>query len=403
MPTKLNSAGKQQNYIPAGNGDPSGEYGTNNGSGNKHIKIDNGKAEPNVIDDNNKDFTGKTPPKQETKTKEDNKPNVIDDNFSVELKDKGGKNKGKNLKEKINNVNKSKIPSEKIEENIRFGTLPMQQLIEIVFENDKFNIKDGSASVSAFGDTLFINEKDLKEQPSYYSKGGVVYHELGHALDGTFELGMGGTWKNPKILWASNTVELSNGKTLADTLKAENTYNKKNDIFKKMSEEYNNRKKELFKENGVDLDQLNKRIDELDKSFVEAREQYGKDNNLTWENNNKKWDYYYNLRDSNKEYKQLKDTKWDIERKIDKTLCVEFGDLSDIRSSMGYETFGMGHSQSYWKDTSNKGKEFFAECCSAKATNPKSWELLKKYYPNSCKAFEELTSKMKKGELKKKR
>ena len=37
MPTKLNKAGKQQPYVPKGNGDASGEYGTHTGS-NKHFK-----------------------------------------------------------------------------------------------------------------------------------------------------------------------------------------------------------------------------------------------------------------------------------------------------------------------------------------------------------------------------
>ena len=36
MPTKLNRAGKPQNYVPAGNGDASGEYGNHSGS-NKHF------------------------------------------------------------------------------------------------------------------------------------------------------------------------------------------------------------------------------------------------------------------------------------------------------------------------------------------------------------------------------
>lgn len=38
MPTKLNSAGEQQNYVPAGNGDASGEYGDNATGSNKHFK-----------------------------------------------------------------------------------------------------------------------------------------------------------------------------------------------------------------------------------------------------------------------------------------------------------------------------------------------------------------------------
>lgn len=40
MPTKRNHAGNQQPYIPAGNGDPSGEYGDNATGGNVHIRIE---------------------------------------------------------------------------------------------------------------------------------------------------------------------------------------------------------------------------------------------------------------------------------------------------------------------------------------------------------------------------
>ena len=45
MPTKLNKAGKQQEYIPAGNGDPSGEYGTSKGTNKNFTK-------PNIISEN---------------------------------------------------------------------------------------------------------------------------------------------------------------------------------------------------------------------------------------------------------------------------------------------------------------------------------------------------------------
>ena len=49
MPQKLNKAGKMQDYIPAGNGDPSGEYGNASGS-NKDYQPK--KTQPNVISDN---------------------------------------------------------------------------------------------------------------------------------------------------------------------------------------------------------------------------------------------------------------------------------------------------------------------------------------------------------------
>lgn len=43
MPTKRNKAGQQQNYVPAGHGDASGEYGDNATGSNIHIKFENFK------------------------------------------------------------------------------------------------------------------------------------------------------------------------------------------------------------------------------------------------------------------------------------------------------------------------------------------------------------------------
>ena len=51
MPTKLNKAGKMQDYIPKGNGDASGEYGTSNGT-NKNFTTSDKKAKANVITEN---------------------------------------------------------------------------------------------------------------------------------------------------------------------------------------------------------------------------------------------------------------------------------------------------------------------------------------------------------------
>lgn len=52
MPQKLNKAGKMQDYIPAGNGDPSGEYGTSKGTNKNFTTSDKKKTEANVIAEN---------------------------------------------------------------------------------------------------------------------------------------------------------------------------------------------------------------------------------------------------------------------------------------------------------------------------------------------------------------
>ena len=52
MPQKLNKAGQMQDYIPKGNGDASGEYGTSNGTNKNFTTSDKKKTEANVIAEN---------------------------------------------------------------------------------------------------------------------------------------------------------------------------------------------------------------------------------------------------------------------------------------------------------------------------------------------------------------
>jgi len=52
MPQKLNKAGKMQDYIPAGNGDPSGEYGTSKGTNKNFTTSDKKSSKANVITEN---------------------------------------------------------------------------------------------------------------------------------------------------------------------------------------------------------------------------------------------------------------------------------------------------------------------------------------------------------------
>lgn len=58
MPQKLNKAGKMQDYIPKGNGDASGEYGTSNGT-NKNFTTSDKKSKANIITENKSVVVGK--------------------------------------------------------------------------------------------------------------------------------------------------------------------------------------------------------------------------------------------------------------------------------------------------------------------------------------------------------
>ena len=78
---------------------------------------------------------------------------------------------------------------------------------------------------------------------------------------------------------------------------------------------------------------------------------------------------------------------------------AKYADLSDMceacgggKRSYGYAFSGYCHGSAYWKQSSDKrAKEFFAEAFSSKSSsNKERYELIKKYLPNTCKAFDEI-------------
>lgn len=78
---------------------------------------------------------------------------------------------------------------------------------------------------------------------------------------------------------------------------------------------------------------------------------------------------------------------------------AKYADLSDMceacgggKKTYGYAFSGYCHGSAYWKQSSDKrAKEFFAEAFSSKSSsNKERYELIKKYLPNTCKAFDEI-------------
>lgn len=81
---------------------------------------------------------------------------------------------------------------------------------------------------------------------------------------------------------------------------------------------------------------------------------------------------------------------------------AKWSDLSDMYEGAGGNSYGFaryGHGHSYWKKRDDlRGVEFFAEAFSAKSSsNKERYELIKKYLPNTCKAFEEIYEKLSKA------
>lgn len=74
--------------------------------------------------------------------------------------------------------------------------------------------------------------------------------------------------------------------------------------------------------------------------------------------------------------------------------------LGEGAGGNSYGFAGFGHGRSYWKKRDDlRGIEFFAEVFSAKSSsNQERYELIKKYLPKTCKAFEEIYEKLSKAD-----
>ena len=101
--------------------------------------------------------------------------------------------------------------------------------------------------------------------------------------------------------------------------------------------------------------------------------------------------------DYRKEIAQIND--YEQRRKVN----AKWSDLSDMYEGAGGNSYGFagfGHGRSYWKNRDDlRGVEFFAEAFSAKSSsNKERYELIKKYLPNTCKAFEEIYEKLSKAD-----
>lgn len=86
-----------------------------------------------------------------------------------------------------------------------------------------------------------------------------------------------------------------------------------------------------------------------------------------------------------------------------KKVCAKWSNLSDMCEASGgkygFGFAGYGHGRSYWnKRKDNRATEFFAEAFSAKSSsNKEEYELIKKYLPKTCKAFDEIYDKLSKA------
>ena len=442
MPTKLNKAGNQQNYVPQGNGDASGEYADTATGSNIH-------------------FTNfKKPDETETVGEE-----VIEQKSSkdigVQVKDTGDKpadtstiksqynGKGKEI---LADALQKRLPNSKntkyLLDSISDADDELSGVIgDFYSANPKVEIKLGKSinskyetSYSWFGGASYkvALGQGILIQQGYYSKGGVFFHESGHALDATF------TNDGVRDEWSFSYISQKHGIAMCDMVKeeirlhkdnyeeikakikeeekaiADSIYGEKEDAeFESISDELKKSFDALQKDEGRNkLNEKHKQLlDECVKlrkiwsdSLSQGENYYGQKRDAYILKAKETSDFEETIEQYDKDFyaknfpernqlrdrrTQLADLSMSAKDKAKQQICVKYGDLSDMFLAAGVgDLCGMGHRGNYWTRR-HIGNECFAEIISAKATNQASYELMKQYIPKTLEIYEEIMNQIK--------
>lgn len=395
MPTKLGKGGAgQQNYVPKGNGDASGEYGDNVSGSNVHFesfkKPEKGKNNISI---------------EPNKTKTYSKFNSFDEYCEQTHKGSFG---------------------DSLKNEYAGGNVESKELVNKLVNNGFIKINQTKGVPYYLGS---VNLNDLSNKKGAFSKkqGETFYHEFWHAFDEYFASGIvdeNGKKVLDKLITNDDISELSskgkglfntymfsrelstakitsNGKTLLETLKEEGRKLTSSKGWEQMQKDYQEEIDKAITKKYPDANAISTKVNELEKKANdEARELYPVyDQNGKWQEN-----YYENRNNYLKEhlftqeYNELKQKQKEInlERSKIASNVVRKGynvvsDMYGIYKGVSYGFCG-GHSGNYGKK--NKGamaNEFIAEFGSAYSRNDnEQMEIIKKYFPESAKACQEL-------------
>lgn len=366
MPTKPNHSGQQQEYVPAGNGDASGEYADNATGSNVHFKSFKKPEKDSVnikIDDN------KSNERQNLKTIEDNY-NFVEKNctFNKSIKTK--------LKDILNNADKDSV-----------------ELLNNAYNKLDYKIKFriGSGEYARYKEHLKTDKQDFEENGKYGIQGATWFHENGHLVDNVLS-------GNPTE-WLSSTYKNEEGKTLNDIATEEllDIYSKGKKEITDIKQKYidnalnkfdNKRYEELY--NKRFNNSLDKKKNELYQLFYDKKISYEEFRNRK----NALSDIQFLSEEERAEYEDLRKQKTSLERDAVNKFYTEYATISDLYSSEDGTGFGLKHSLHYYgKNSKMRGIELFANLFSDKAINKKGYETTKKFFPKSVKMFEEIIEK----------
>lgn len=277
---------------------------------------------------------------------------------------------------------------ERMADNLNAGTREMQDVTVSLFNADSFGYNANERNTAYYRgyNKVCIRESNDggAENNSVYEKGQVFYHETWHGIDANYGE------KNSKL---SVSYKSSTGMTLYETLIDET----RNIQWEKAKDQIKQDTNSYYKQQGIDREKIF-------RDYEQARQKGENIYNSIKQTNGyndaviARYEYF-----SSEEYKRIYKEFQKVSQ-VPSSVQRKWGDLSDVYD--GYTTgnsslTGMGHGKTYWrKEKEKRATEAFAEIASSKATNAESYKVLKTYCPKTVAVFEEIFTKLEKGEIK---
>lgn len=279
---------------------------------------------------------------------------------------------------------------EKMSNNLNAGTREMQDLTVSLFNSDSFGYNANERNTAYYRgfNKVCIRESDDggAENDSAYEKGQVFYHETWHGIDANY----GETISS----FLSTSYKAATGMTLYETLIEET----RNIQWEKAKDQIKHDTNSFYKQQGIDREKIFRDYEQARKRGQDIYDSVYKRTNSYNDAVIARYEYF-----ASEEYKKIYKEFQKVSQ-VPSSVQRKWGDLSDVYD--GYTNgksnlTGMGHGKTYWKkDKEKRAHEAFAEIASSKATNAESYKVLKTYCPRTVAVFEEIFTKLKKGEIK---
>ena len=387
MPTKINSAGEQQNYIPKGNGKYSGRYTASN-FGSK------------VVTEKSKEVLEKLKYGVQT---------------NKWLNDGEERTKQSIANYIFNHSNFNKEEREKINFYLDSADSESLGILNRVLKQNNYNYEIGEYSLCRIDNkTVSLSNNSLRDN------GNDFWHENGHLVDSK-------NIDTNDFFYANNDL-LSYGyrskkyySTLYEMLSEESKIlfdkNNQNQILE-VQKNYENQELSNVGINQNQIKQFNEKrynyenkkqkiIDSFNEKYGEILADYYNKDKIKLENEIK--NNNYNKEQALKKF-NFENDKFLYENndfilkynsailKANKKYQNEYRTLSDLCDAISKSKFNLGagnHDSKYWQDEINMSSEFFANMFCSKAMKNKEYQIVKKYLPKSVEIFEEIINNIK--------